>query len=725
MTMHRKFLRGWLCLLTALLMLVCALPVMAEDGSETQTAEPDAKVWIASDGFGVPRLLAGTYTDKKITSDPEALEAAKLALEYLKAGTGRELEQHSAPICISDLTVYVFSEKSNGQPVGNSYLKVLAGPDGTVLGAVSALSNGEAPAYEQDPITPEQAQEVVRAEYPGTEFEMIVSEALPRLLSDDAAHETPGKIRSVYRVYTNNPNDPERYRYLVHFVEVTGTYLFSMTAEDVVQGTVPEQEYSHEEIFQNADLTAATVTYKPVEAWKDFPVPESITLNVMQDKDGNYYLIDPERHVAVADYYDFTFAEEKSISVLMFKDPQDLEQEIVMLYWNFSRIYDFYETLGWKGPDGKGTDTLLLYYYCDENKNPTDNAFYEGFRKYGYQIFTFGKGFGNAYTVDIIGHEFTHCVTGVSLVEGSYYYNEQGAINEAMSDIIGYLADTKITGEDGKWVMGRYANNPIRSFADPRQHKQPATRWDNCYIAPVYIPDSEYNDNGGVHINSSLVNRIAYLLCEEGGMSKEDALRLWIFADMGLTGYTDFALFADTLKWALTCTGLDVYAETLEKAVAETGLKNPDMPDGALDGTVIVIAPVIVRENENEELFKFAADQKVMLSGMQVSADLTAYDTVTAAIGTDGGYRMVMPTDDSGKTTAILLVWKPEGQEVAVFNPKESMWQFVPAGSIMPAASDPDFAGILKAAVETYGLPLESGQMIKIELLGLLQHLAK
>ena len=95
-----------------------------------------------------------------------------------------------------------------------------------------------------------------------------------------------------------------------------------------------------------------------------------------------------------------------------------------MLYSNFSRVYDYYESLGWKGPDGKGTDTLLLYYYCDENKNPADAAFYEGFRKYGYQIFTFGKGFGDAYTTDVIAHEFTHCVTSVSLVEGDYYHNE-------------------------------------------------------------------------------------------------------------------------------------------------------------------------------------------------------------------------------------------------------------------------------------------------------------
>ena len=723
--LYRRFLRNGFCLLLALLLLVSALPAMADAGNETQTAEPDAEVWVGVDGYDVPRLVAGTYTDKKITTREEALDAAKLALEYLKAGTDRELEQHLDPICISDLTVYVFTEKKNGQPVENSYLKILVNAEGTVLGAVSALSNGETPSYAQEAITPEEAQEVVRKEYPDTEFEMIVSEALPQLLSDDGTRETPGKIRSVYRVYTNNPDDPERYRYLVHFVEVTGDYLFAMTAEDVVQGTVPDQEFNHEEIFRNESLMATSVTYKPVEAWKDYPMPESVTLDVLQDQDGKYYMIDPVRHFAVADYYDFTFPAEKTISVFTFQNPEDLSQEIAMLYYNFSRVYDFYAGLGWKGPDGKGTDTLLLYYYCDENKNPSDNAFYEGFRKYGYQIFTFGTGYGDAYTTDIIAHEYTHCVTRMSLVEGDYYHNEQGAINEAMSDILGYLADAKITGEDGQWLMARYALKPIRSFAEPEQFKQPACRWDRCYVAPTYLPDVELNDYGGVHINSSLVNRIAYLLCEEGGMSKEDAVRLWTYADMALTGKTDFAGLADTLKWALHCTGLDAYAETLQKAVEATGLQNAGMPENALDGTVIVRAPVVIGENENEDMFEFASEHKLMVAGMQPSADFNGYNMVTASIGLDGGYRFVLPADTGGTAAAILIVYCPGEKELAVFHPQESMWKIVSVDTVLPGADDPNFTEILKTAAETYSLTVESGQILTVEIVPLLRYLAQ
>ena len=725
LTLHRKFLHNVLCLLLALLLFVSPLPAMADADNETQTAKSDAEVWIGVDGFGVPRLVAGTYTDKKITTRQEALDAAKLALEYLKAGSDRELEQHMDPICISDLTVYAFTEKKNGQPIENSYLKILVNAEGTVLGAVSALSSGETPAYTQEAITPEQAQEVVRKEYPNTDFEMIVSEALPQLLSDDGTRETPGKIRSVYRVYTNNPNDPERYRYLVHFVEVTGDYLFSMTAEDVVQGIVPDQEFNHEEIFRNESLMATSVTYKPVEAWKDYPLPESITLDVLQDQDGVYYLVDPVRHFAVADYYDFTFPEEKTISIFTFRTPEELTQEVVMLYSNFSRVYDFYESLGWKGPDGKGTDTLLLYYYCDENKQPADSAFYEGFRKYGYQIFTFGSGFGDAYTTDIIGHEFTHCVTRMSLVEGDYYHNEQGAINEAMSDIIGYLADAKITGEDGKWLIARYAVKPIRSFSEPDQYRQPVCRWDRCYIAPTYLPEADVNDNGGVHINSSLVNRIAYILCEEGGMTKEDAVRLWIYADMALTGKTDFAMLADTLKWAMHCTGLDAYAETLQKAVEATGLRKVGLPESALDGTVIVTAPVIIGENENEDMFQFASDHKLMVAGMQPNADFTGYDIVTSSIGMNGGYRFVLPVEAGGSATVILIVFHPGEKELAVFHPQESMWKIVSAGTVLPGSDNPDFSEILKTASETYGLSLESGQIVNIEIVGLLRYLAE
>ena len=55
---------------------------------------------------------------------------------------------------------------------------------------------------------------------------------------------------------------------------------------------------------------------------------------------------------------------------------------------------------------------------------------------------------------DVIGHEFTHCVTGTTMTT-NLYLNDYGAINEAMSDIMGNIIEMSIDDRpDGAWVIG-------------------------------------------------------------------------------------------------------------------------------------------------------------------------------------------------------------------------------------------------------------------------------
>ena len=150
------------------------------------------------------------------------------------------------------------------------------------------------------------------------------------------------------------------------------------------------------------------------------------------------------------------------------------------------------------------------------------------------------------------------------------------------------------------------------------------------------------------------------------------------------------------------------------------------MPKTALDGTIILSAPVLIGEEENADLFRFAADRKLTLGAVFPAEDYTGYDMVTASIGTDGGYRMVLPADaEGGAKKAILVLLRQEEQELAVFSQQESMWKIVPANLILPASSDPQFSEVLKTAAEAYGLPLESGQVMTLEVIELLKYLAE
>jgi len=164
---------------------------------------------------------------------------------------------------------------------------------------------------------------------------------------------------------------------------------------------------------------------------------------------------------------------------------------------------------------------------------------------------------------DVTGHEVTHALT--STTSNLTYRNESGALNEAMSDIIGsgieawrdsgggemgnpnMLAATAnhtyLIGEDvaGMSLPGgalRFMDNPTRDMS-----------------SKDYYPEryTGAQDNGGVHWNSGIANLAFYLLAEGGrhprmktttqvsAQGLEKALKIFAVANTRLfTASTDF-----------------------------------------------------------------------------------------------------------------------------------------------------------------------------------------
>jgi len=110
----------------------------------------------------------------------------------------------------------------------------------------------------------------------------------------------------------------------------------------------------------------------------------------------------------------------------------------------------------------------------DEDGEPVDNAAYIGEQR-GFQAFEINDAFGDGSCSDIIGHEFTHCVTGKSM-SGNKYENDFGAINESISDIMGNLIEMSFgDSPGGEWIFSeRHGNGAIRSMKEPHVFKQPA-----------------------------------------------------------------------------------------------------------------------------------------------------------------------------------------------------------------------------------------------------------
>ena len=128
-----------------------------------------------------------------------------------------------------------------------------------------------------------------------------------------------------------------------------------------------------------------------------------------------------------------------------------------------------------------------------------------------------GKSFGPfSSALDVVAHEITHGVTEHS--SGLIYRNESGALDEAISDIMGAAVEFSfqpegngrlnadwVAGEDLRINFGEYT----RSFSNPKS----AHRIYPDHYSIRYLGDE---DNGGVHINSSIVNHAYYLMVMGG-----------------------------------------------------------------------------------------------------------------------------------------------------------------------------------------------------------------
>jgi bacillolysin len=112
-----------------------------------------------------------------------------------------------------------------------------------------------------------------------------------------------------------------------------------------------------------------------------------------------------------------------------------------------------------------------------------------------------------AGALDIVAHELTHGVTDYS--SRLIYRDEPGALNEAFSDIMATGVEFYFQPGKADYLAGEDAFTPggSRSLQDPMAFGDP-----DHYSIRFTGPD----DNGGVHINSGIVNHAFYLAIEGG-----------------------------------------------------------------------------------------------------------------------------------------------------------------------------------------------------------------
>lgn len=193
----------------------------------------------------------------------------------------------------------------------------------------------------------------------------------------------------------------------------------------------------------------------------------------------------------------------------------------VSAHYYAGMVYDFYKNLFNRNSiNNSGMNIISTVHYGSRY----NNAFWDGTQM------VYGDGDGTQFTylsgdLDVVAHEMTHGVD--SSTANLNYQDQPGALNESLSDIFGVLIETydKYNVKGGgawtfnaaDWVVGDNVYTPgtagdaLRSLASPGLYGQPATM-------------SEYvnttSDYGGVHTNSGIPNKAAYLIAQSIGCDK-------------------------------------------------------------------------------------------------------------------------------------------------------------------------------------------------------------
>ena len=203
------------------------------------------------------------------------------------------------------------------------------------------------------------------------------------------------------------------------------------------------------------------------------------------------------------------------------------------------QTYNFYKNvLGRDSIDGMGMPIVSTVRYCPPSSTGSPpchyaNAFWNG------QQMVYGDGWTSAD--DVVGHELTHGVT--QYTSGLLYYADAGAINESMSDVMGEFVDQQTPDAPSDlWKIGEDlvdpslpgGHGPVRSMSNPPDFGDP-----DSVFSPLFY--TGLGDNRGVHTNSGVGNKAAYLIAQS--TSPDKAAKIYYEVETKLLGpgsdYTD------------------------------------------------------------------------------------------------------------------------------------------------------------------------------------------
>lgn len=548
----------------------------ASAGSASNAPQPEEYNKALEPEGLVSTFIGEKFYDQKITNEEEALAAVKSVYDRIGADDTTDLKITAIRPTETGTTYYVFNQKAGDVLVYGASVKVITDSDGMATGLVSAILPGVELAKAEDwEISSEQAEQLVVKEceesgHPGVK---PVEGATEQTLITVPNHDN--RFQYAWVVYTANYDADSEMAYLAHYVDATGVYLYAIPISephnaDAAAGDKANFDFEkYEQSSWSGEVTLHDGTTKQIEV----PV-------LVDTSDNTQILADGKRKILCADFAEWSYQETLQPRTSIDASFDNIE---LLVYDSFIKVWDFYDSIGWTAPDGDNTPTLLLMDYVNKDGIPEDNAFYLG-RQNGFQAFTFNNLNPDGENIDVVAHEFTHCVTTTTMTT-NVYKNDMGAINEGMSDVLGNLVEMLVENNpESTWLMASDSGaETLRIMKDPHASQQPAFKWD-AYYAPNVSTGTQVNDFGGAHANASLLNIVSYKL-DQAGMSPSDQVYFWMNVALAMTPHTDFNQLAQLLPWCMEQSDYPQYTDALNTAIDEAGYTISEQPAAPPAGT--------------------------------------------------------------------------------------------------------------------------------------------
>lgn len=257
-------------------------------------------------------------------------------------------------------------------------------------------------------------------------------------------------------------------------------------------------------------------------------------------QDGNvFYMVDTTKPFYDRSSKPPNLAETRGAIVVMDAQDQLIDRGDIMIYtvasndrntWNptavsvlanFGLVEDYYRrTFNRVSIDDNGMNIVGIIHprFTGPDGNVyKDNAFWNP----GAQMMIFGDG-EHVYrnlpgSLDVAAHELTHGV--INHTADLIYENQSGALNEHIADFFGAMVDR------GDWYIGdgiAIGKEALRDMRNPRNPNVISPQPESMSEF-VNLPNTPQGDNGGVHINSGIPNRMTYLLADGANGIGRDA----------------------------------------------------------------------------------------------------------------------------------------------------------------------------------------------------------